>query len=436
VLIFVLILDLGVITILNVTDKKLNSLKVIKLKRKECKMKKALLIAVVALASTSAHASKARETALANSRHLSDIQDVVGTNTGVTKPDKAVAYGEWATLEFGPTYTGEYVTANNQTAGAEGGFVRMMGNSAIGAYLGAPNTTSNAYRTTFSGMLSGTPGVAATTDVLQQENPLRLFYATKAGDLNWGAELYYSSSKAKSTTTGVSHDKKQDAMGVTVSASADMWDAQLGIGLSNNTTDTVAAGDNKLTGKSTLNLSGGYKIDTMYVYGNYGMTGAKADTAATTSVIDRSDTVAKVGIVDSHKKDGTDFFYGIEYQMATLKEDATTPVTLGSHTSKVEKDTLPLFIGIEAEAASWLVLRGSISQNLGLLGLAQTKTSTDNSTDATTAGADNTTVAAGAGIKFNKFTMDGVIAASSNAKGNLATDGNNFLTNVSLTYMF
>ena len=69
---------------------------------------KTLLIAAVALMSTSALASKARRTALVNAPQLTDIQDIagdvqIGGNMNIARPDKAVAYGEWATMEFGKT---------------------------------------------------------------------------------------------------------------------------------------------------------------------------------------------------------------------------------------------------------------------------------------------------------------------------------------------
>ena len=71
-------------------------------------MKKALLIAAVALMSTSALASKARRAALGNAPQLTDIQDIagdiqIGGNMNIARPDKAAAYGEWATMEFGQT---------------------------------------------------------------------------------------------------------------------------------------------------------------------------------------------------------------------------------------------------------------------------------------------------------------------------------------------
>ncbi len=403
-------------------------------------MKKALLFVAVALMSTTALASKARRAALGNSPHLSDIQDVagdvqVGGNAFVAKPDKAVAYGEWATMEFGQTATTAPVAGQTTS---EGGFVRMMGNGALGVYLGAPNAAANSYRSA----LDRAGGLTlAVNQTLKQENPLKIFYGTKSGDMTWGAGLLYSSSKDK-VTGGATSERKQDAMGIVGSASGDVWDFQAGLGLANNSQTTVAAGTNKVTGKPTLQLSGGYKIDTMYVYGVYGTTGAKGETP-TATVVDRADNELIVGVVNSHKKDGTDFFYGIEMNTTTAKDDSATVGALATANSigvanatKVEQTKLPLYVGIEAEAASWLVLRGSVKHTFGLLGLAKSKITTNNNTDSETTGVDSTTVAAGAGIKWNKFSFDGVLASSTSPTGTFGSEGASFLTNASLTYMF
>ena len=401
-------------------------------------MKKALLIAAVALMSTSALASKARRTALGNAPQITDIQDIagdvqIGGNMNIARPDKGAAYGEWATMEFGQT------SGSNTAARSEGGFVRMMGNGALGVYLGQPNSTADGFRSAFD----RTAGFVATANqTLKQENPLRVFYGTKSGDMTWGVGLLYSSSK-ESTAGVATTARKQDASGLIASASGDVWDAQLGLGLSNNSKTTVAAGDNSLTGKPTAQLSGGYKVDTMYVYGGYSTAGAKADSATVNGLVDRADSELRVGVVNSHKKDGTDFFYGIEYDSATATENSSTvgataaANSLGvANSTKLESVKIPLYVGIEAEAASWLVLRGSIKHTVGLLGLVKTKITTNNNTDQELTGQDSTTVAAGAGIKWNKFSFDGVLASSTNAGGTFGSDGTNFLTNASLTYTF
>ena len=136
-------------------------------------MKKLMLIAVVTIASVSAHASKARLAALQNAAHLSDIQDTVQA-----KPDQAVNY-EAATVEFGGAAAGQE---------AEGGFIRKMGDAAFGLYLGRSSTT---YLAATSAVASAAGANADETAVYNslfaQDNTLQLTYATKMGSMTDGA---------------------------------------------------------------------------------------------------------------------------------------------------------------------------------------------------------------------------------------------------------
>jgi len=369
-------------------------------------MKKLLVLAAVTIASVSAFASKARLNALQASMHLSDAQDVVGHAGGPIKPDQAAANGEWVTLEWGGTTTA--------TSNAEGGFVRKMGdNAAMGAYLGNRSDTFATFR-------------AATTtpaSYLNQPNPLNLYYGAKAGDMTWGLGLFYVSAENKVAK------QKENITGLTASAtSAAGWDAQLLLGLGGETKNEITVGSERaLKAGSNMKLSGGYAMDTMYFYASYGTATAK-ETIGTTTPHDFDSQTTALGVVNSHKKDGTDFFYGIAYSMAVSKDKAT------GVDSKDETTTLPVIIGIEAEAASWLVLRGSITQNIALVGSRKVSAGTAAATvDGTPA--DSTTVAAGAGVKFGKFIVDGSFANAGTNGGAVGSDAN-FLTQASMTYSF
>lgn len=364
-------------------------------------MKKTMLIAALTLVSGPAFASKARLTALGNSAHLSDTYLIF------SKPDTATKMGEWANLEFGPDAT----PGNNPNA--EGGFVRMAGENAWGAYLGYTPAAS-AFRAA---------GSAAAAGHLKAENGLNLFYASKANDMGWGLNFFNSMSENKVAK------KKQAMMGLNLSASADMWDAQLGIGLSNTAENTATAGsEHKFTGKTTLGLSGGYWMDSMYLFGKYTMGGFKHETGPNTNEDDSRNTI-ELGVVNSHKKDGTDFFYGAKLVMENIKNDKATGA---ADDTKTTNSTMPVWFGLEAEAASWLVLRGSISQNLFLMGSKKTETNSVATTE--TVNASDTAVNAGLGMKWNKWMFDGTLTAAKN--GNFGLDGANFLANGSLTYMF
>jgi hypothetical protein len=370
-------------------------------------MKKLLIIAAVTLASGAAFASKARLQALGNSVHLVDAQ------TMFTNPADITLMGDWATFEMGTGGPFTYTPAagNVATTNHEGGLVRSHGDARWGFYLGHKSPTvaitrSNAW-------------VGGTGTIIQEENPIEVFYAQKA-DLSWGASLFYSNSDKKGPKL------KQDSMGVRVGARSGAWDANLQVGLSNNAKDESApAAIKEIKGKSAMKLAGGYAMDTLYFYGSYGMSGFKS-TVANADAADLEASQLAVGVVDTIKGEGRDFFYGVSYHTDSYKQKVGTE-------AKSEATYLPVIIGVEGEATSWMTLRASVTQNVFLgtikdeitliTGAALAETNTWN---------NSTTVAAGAGLKFNKFTFDGTLGAANGGVVNTT----NLLANASMTYMF
>ncbi|MFN8847913.1 MAG: hypothetical protein ACK5W9_13765 [Bdellovibrionales bacterium] len=389
-----------------------------------------MLVAAVIFAAVSAQASKARLQALGNSEHIVDIQEVF-----TREPDQALNY-EAATVEFGGT------DITSTTPEAEGGFIRKMGDSAWSMYLGRSSTT---YLDLVNGITAnlGDAGLNL-RDGHRQQNPLQLTYASKMGDINWGAGLFYVGNTYKGTSsfnangTAGTHDYQaskvtQNIMGVLVGANNGVWDVQLRQGLVGETkTDVTTAGtalntagiaDNttlKVNSTGSTRVSGGYKMDSMYFYGAYGM--GSGEVKSTGTVADVESTELLAGVVNSHTKDGVEFFYGAEY-LSTMNKDK-----VGAGT-KTEVTSVPLLVGVEAEVASWLVLRGSLTQSLNLI--SQTKTTGGSATDP----ADDTTARVGAGIKWGKATVDMVLGMGSTGTFGLDDDGNNF-AQASVTYNF
>ena len=350
-----------------------------------------LVLAAVALATTPAFASKARLSALQSVNHITDTRDVL------SRPDQALAHGEFATLEVGPTATA--------TRNAEGGFVRKLGdNSAMGAYLG------NKLGVGHSAM-----GLSASYTYTIQ-NPLNLYYANKMGDMSWGLGLQYSASENKIAKN------KSAVMGLVASATSSTWNAEVNLGL---TGEATIADTTKVEQSSPLSISGGYNLDSLYIYGGYEMLGAKTKVSGT-GTADAEKTTMKVGVIDHFSKDGAHFFYGAEYNSTVTKEKTLAPK------NKTETTKLPILVGIEAEAASWLVIRGSIKQSVLM---ASTKTTPDGAAATTDKSLeDDTVVAGGMGVKLGKFTIDGTLAGAGASQ--LGLDGNNFMADLGITYKF
>ncbi|HRO66204.1 MAG TPA: hypothetical protein PL182_01420 [Pseudobdellovibrionaceae bacterium] len=371
-------------------------------------MKKTLLIAALSMAATPAFASKARLSALGNAEHLSDIQQTFD------RPYEATMHGEYATLEFGGA-----AGAPN----AEAGFNRQVSE---GNYLGF---YVNRKPTALVSALSTAPAAAQTAINPLLDNSFNVFYGSRAGEIAWGVNLYYLTSNKKQAYGTAPNDftGKADVAGLSLGAAAGNWEADAIIGLQGKATVTNVTSNVESEFKSTSNVTvrGAYKMDNMYYFAKYGMGGGKF-TSGGTDVVNTENTNIEVGLVNSMKSEGAEFFYGVSYVMGTSKEKVAD--------TKTENNLLPLVVGVEAEANSWMVLRGSVTHVLPFL-----STTKDAAGDKDTA-SSNTTIAAGAGFKAGKFNVD-VLAAAATTGGiafdsDAGTNQSNFLTNASLTYNF
>ncbi len=378
-------------------------------------MKNLITLALV-LASTSAFATRARVTALGNSPHLTDVTYVYGNATWM------MTLADSLTIESGAT-ANNFTTAggadtSNIGLGSEGLMIRSMGDAKFALGLGHDDSTSFANR----GLANAAAAAAALTwNIKPQQNPLFLAYGMKMGDMSVGAGLRYSNYDDKKG------DEKESSMALNFGARSAAWDVALDLGLTDEwkTGATNASPNDSYKGKTAISLTGGYNVtETMYVNAGFKTGGAKLEDAAT-EVADFSYTNITVGVTESIKKDGAEFFYGAGL-LSTSSEEKTS-------TQKTTSMKMPLIIGLEADANSWLTLRGSVTQTLLLVDSDKTETAGVASVE-TSPGANSTTLAAGAGLKFNKVTVDGSILA--NGSQVINAGANNLLGQVGLTYAF
>ena len=394
-------------------------------------MKKTLLIAALTMMSASAFASKARVTALGGLARTtaSDVQSIF------EQPHKMWEVGDLATIEFGPTgaaYPGPTGTAVTESArgaaNAEGGFLRSHNNTKWGAYIGH-QSDSLLYM-----LAGGQAGVATTAGegLRRLENPINLWYGIKAGDLEWGFNLFYANSETKSSVA--TSNTKKNAMGVSAGVRADRWNADLVVGLGAKVEDTDTGNDEEFKGSTSVRLQGEYAVnDDLLAYAQVTNFGGKHTTTAGVEDMDLDHMNIQLGVESKIKSDVVHFFYGAMLQSATEKNKTT-----GATVEKVEATLLPLYFGFEADAASWLVLRASLKQNFLLNSV---KVSTAASSEANDQ--DSTVASLGAGFKFGKLLVDGVMSAGTTGNLNFnngtttaATDSGNFMSTVSATYMF
>ncbi|UXR65347.1 hypothetical protein EZJ49_03660 [Bdellovibrio bacteriovorus] len=349
-------------------------------------------------AAPAAMASKARVEALNNSRHVLDFQ------SAFDRPYQFLALSEQATIEWGGT--GDAAAPH-----AEGGFVKRHGDdSAFGVYFGR-RSADFSEAVAKGNTLVATAGMTGT--FMLEQNGLNLFYASKMADWTYGITVKYSNGKDDGAGT------KANSAGLAVGATNGAWDVELvqGLGAKSELND----GTNTATveSKALTSLTVGYHVSPeMEVYGNFKTVKVEGSFPAPVNDVTVEKTSYKLGMVNTLvKTDEGNFFYGVE--LASSKTKDTT-----------ESMTLPVYMGVEANAASWLVLRASVAQNVIL---NETKDiSGTPATDGDKEDLDSTKMAAGAGIKFGKSMID---ATFSDTVGG-TINSNNFFSQVAYTYTF
>ena len=424
-------------------------------------MTKALLIAALTVMSASAYASKARVAALGGSATVKDdFQDVF------TNPSYLGEMPDMFTIEYGGTSTNGSTTTPN----AEGGIVRAMGDAKLGFYVGRQYATWTALRDAAFGtgadlranlfatgaVTAGNWGTATAVGT-GHNNAFDIIYAGKMGDMTWGVDLYYSSSKTENAF-------KSSAMNLGLGVMTAQWAAYIqqalgskisadnsfaGYSTNSGTTVTSLGSEWELKQDSSTTLGGRYDLNGVLLFGSYTMwkgtlatptapAGLSSSTASTFK-----NTTLQIGAEDKIAGEGHHFFYGAALNMPTSSSDRGVSA---APELKTQATTLPLWFGVEADATSWLVLRTSLKQNVLL---TETKTDTVSGTTVTSTKSNgNSTVATlGAGLKFGKLMIDGTVAgstaytaagvASASSTQSSGTFGfANIMTNASMTYNF
>lgn len=373
-------------------------------------MKRNVLVIVgLAVLSTNAFASKARLEALsgnngAANRYISDDANLF-RNAATINTHKNFVVTEW----------GSNIDSDSQaTPRAEGGFFKDAGALAYGLYLGNDGD-NNAART------------GAATAFLPQDNALDLFLGGDAG-LQWGARLHYASSKNE-PATGVAFTKKNTAFGLGLGVVAGAAEAYANVDLSDKSEGGTLAAD-QYKQKPTFTVGGSYNMSGYTFFGEFGngkveqTLNAVKSTDKTTAVTVGVGRIMEINPTARIIADAA-VVYGI-----TKVEGATAAAS-----SKTKDMTLPVTIGFEAEATSWLTLRGSVGQNVILNNKKVESTATTKSTNANT-----TTVNGGATLTFGKLAVDGLVGTTSSTgaagtkTGVLSTS--NLLSRVGVTYNF
>ena len=365
-------------------------------------MKKALLIAAALCLTAPAFASKARKASIPDCVACTDVQDVF------TNPARMFTFGDLVTAEFGTAGTLAVGQTYETASVPEGGIFRASGNTKWGFYAGHRNSVTD--------LLKLITGWAMSSAVVQ--NPWTAFYGQKGGNMDWAASFTYFDQK---TGTGAT-EKKNNGMGLRVGATTNAWQAYLGMGLSGK----ESSGANEIKGNSSYEIGGQYNLSgDSIAYADVITADSSQSGAATTK---GTYSAYILGWENKVKSDAAHVFYGVKYSYAKLANDAT-----GAGATTSENTLLPIYLGVEADAASWLALRASVSKAV----LIDSQKTTTAGVDNELTGSSPAALALGASFKWNKVTMDWIVAsgaAATSGSGVMSTTG--FGTNASLTYSF
>ncbi len=366
-------------------------------------MKRTLLIvAALGMLSTTAFASRARYLSLSSFAVVEDQRETL------VNPAKFNMFKNFAITEWG--------VAGNAVPRAEGGFALTAGSLVWGMYLGN-NALTPAENLT--AVLNGRTGFMPDNDRIE---------LSVAGDMGiqWGATLYYSNGKDEA----VIKTQKFNSLGLRLGAIL-MKDLEVygDFDLKNTADAVVADADAKFEGKPGITLGAKYGMGEYKAYAEYAMSGWEVKklgaAPANDEKFDRKQVV--LGIGRKMEIDNKAKLFG-DIHLANMTEKGHNNTTTTNDEFKTL--ALPVGAGMEVEALTWLVLRGSITQNFPILNSLEVKTA--GVTVKSSMAAQSTTVNAGFALNYGDLKVDGLF--SSVAANQLRFD--NFGTNVAVSYWF
>jgi hypothetical protein len=369
-------------------------------------MKFALLFFVICVAE-SAFATKARMISLNYSLHLFDEQLMFTNPIYINYLDKFVS------LESG---TSDASSAATSTSNAEGIVSGRIGNNNVAAAIGHQNETVLRTRSFINSF--------GYTYRLSQ-NPLHLFWGGETDEANYAVEAFYSAYHDKFA------NEKEDGAGLTLEVELGAWQLIAG----NVLTNKVETPTMEFNGSGNIFVQASYIGDNIEAYANF----VREPVKSLVSGIETEFHILqflKLGIVDSNSKEMNDIFWGAEIN--TVKVDCRVRGATGCDQAFVGT-TLPVWIGIEAQALQWLKLRSSVKQTAFV---NQSRDDVGYPADAVYGatgsvseylnGPNTTSVSLGAGLTLRKLTLDGTFVASTSQKIN----GTDFLNQLSIKYSF
>jgi hypothetical protein len=373
-------------------------------------MKKQIVLATIAtLATTSVYATKARMSALGQAQdkgsfYIDDTRNKFRNAAFVNR------FNNYMVVETGD--------ATATTRNAEAGIFRNAGSFVYGLYFGADAFTNSTDDVDYTGVNDVTTGNGGFADASSEFD---LFFGGDAG-VEWGVRLHRASASEKATnTTEKTYDNLNLGLGIL------MGDLGAYANMSiKDEADFDGTAGSKWEGEY-MNIGANYKMMDWTFYADYNKVGSEYTSATAAAKQEGSTTTLTVGAGHIKEVSSTSrWIADISYQ--NTKSEAKTTNQSDERTDSA----LPVNIGFETDATSWLTVRASVKQNF-FLNDRETKDGDAATTSTTeTSGRETTAVAAGMTLNFGKFMIDGTLETTSSGKLN----ANQWMSNVAVHYWF
>ncbi len=383
-------------------------------------MKRQLTVALgLLVVAAPAFATKARMEALGEdsfgSYYINDNRNIF------LNPARINENKDFVTYEFGAA--GDATTGADSAAAprAGGGFAKSHGNMVYGLHFGDSSPSTGTVR-------------AITGVNLQEVQPWDFFVGGDAG-MKWGASFTYENYDGAGQATGsrlLSHGMK--VRGGVLMGDLDVF-AQ--ISLNNKAQDYVG---NKIEGDWGTFIGAGYMLNNYKLFADWRKIDIEYDAAGVNGE-DLNTSIMRLGAGRQERLNDRATLFAKAMVVRTMVEDDGGNA-FGGAAGDLEQYTLPLTVGLEYAATSWLDLRASVVNNVWSSSEFDPKAGSKSSNHIA-----DTRVNAGASLKFGEFSVDGLIStdddgsgAAANADGSNDTEGalrtDSLMTRVSMIYRF
>jgi hypothetical protein len=354
------------------------------------------LVLAVAVVSSPAYASRARLEALGEGKngsyYIDDARNMFLNPATIAKNKKKLM------LELGGASEGP---DSSSSSVAQGGFINTFGDFTYALYL---NNNDD----------SAVASLGAVSGVTRPRNTIELALAGE-GSVNWGLSVLHGGAQ-DSTTTGSNY-----------------WKARFGLDKDNmalfGTVGLYGQGNGATAqdkAKLSLNVGATYKMDSMTAFANF-QSGSLESSVVSTGTILNTRKVTSFAIGAGWNKEmtkSTHMFTRVEADYAKTTNEGTLVGNTYTTTYNI-----PVVLGAEAQALSWLAIRGSLSHSL----IGQ-------DVSARTDLGGTTTAAAGLGMTFGDVTVDGLVATGSSTVYGGANQsfgfGDGMMSRIAMTYNF